>query len=101
MTGFKCTGCGSCCKRVNIVVKATSHIPELTFPYQWDESGRCEKLGNDNQCTVYEIRPLICNVELLAEFLAIDKDLFYNENYNACIILQEEDKVDEIFKIKL
>ena len=37
------------------------------FPYKTDESGACEKLDKDGKCTVYENRPLVCNVEKMFE----------------------------------
>ena len=34
----------------------------LDFPYRANKDGSCEKLGEDGKCTVYENRPLVCNI---------------------------------------
>ena len=36
----------------------------LAFPYNYDKNGVCEKLV-DNQCSVYDNRPDVCNVRLV------------------------------------
>ena len=87
---FRCNGCGLCCKHIDVAVKATEHIKELHFPYTWDETGRCDFLSEDNTCLVYDDRPLLCNVEKLAEHFNLDKEDFYKKNEDACVILQEE-----------
>jgi len=89
---FKCNGCGLCCKNVKRAVEATKHIKELEFPYGWDETGRCEKLMEDNKCEVYDDRPLLCNVDRVIKFFNLDKESFYNENEMACKQLQSEDE---------
>lgn len=81
---FKCNGCGCCCKKVNLAVEATKHIDKLHFPYKWDDDGVCEKLDINNNCMVYDERPLICNVEKFAEEFNLDKAVFYEQNYRAC-----------------
>ena len=50
------------------------------FPYKVSKSGRCEKLGADLKCTVYEDRPLFCRV-----------DAYYNE-------LKEKPLLDDYYK---
>lgn len=97
--GFKCSGCGCCCKRINIAVENTKHIEELYFPYSWDEDGRCEMLMEDNRCKVYEDRPLLCNVEKIAEHLNLDKEQFYIDNNKACNKMMDEMNVDLSFRV--
>lgn len=89
---FKCTGCGLCCQHVDRAVENTKHIEWLEFPYDWDDSGRCEKLNENNQCSVYEDRPLICNVEMFAEAFNLNKEEFYKLNEQSCIDLQIEEE---------
>lgn len=60
MNKFPCSGCGLCCKRLNTI---KYEIPKSIFPYNWDESGRCEMLTDDDKCAVYDDRPLICNID--------------------------------------
>jgi len=72
---FACTGCGLCCKNVGEALENVknmdSSIPFVKafqdFPFKADEDGACEKLDEDGNCTVYEDRPLVCNVEKMFE----------------------------------
>jgi Fe-S-cluster containining protein len=99
---FPCSGCGCCCKRIKSVVdflKLKDTNSPLYFPYHWDSKGACNKLNDQNECTVYEIRPLICNVEKLTEFLGYDKKEFYKENILACNKMMDEDGIPSQFRI--
>lgn len=98
---FECSGCGCCCNRIADAVANTSHIPAFKFPYKWDENGRCEMLSSDNSCNVYEDRPLLCNVEKVAEHLGLNKKSFYKKNHKACLLMQDIDKVEDKFRLKL
>lgn len=98
---FKCSGCGACCRRIKQAVENTSHIPEMAFPYSWDENGRCEMLQDDHSCKVYDDRPLLCNVEKVAEFLKLKKKKFYKINNKACLEMQKLDRVEEKYRLKL
>jgi Fe-S-cluster containining protein len=84
---FPCTSCGLCCQRVGGAVDAAKRalamlegipadhplappieqVEELkemaAFPFATSTEGRCEKLTEDNRCSVYEDRPMICSVE--------------------------------------
>ena len=69
---FNCNGCGACCKLAGLAVEyvrskdsSTLTKKELelyNFPYNYDTTGRCEMLSEDNKCMVYETRPDICSV---------------------------------------
>lgn len=96
---FRCSGCGECCKHINVAVENTKHLKELEFPYKWDESGRCDKLGEDNRCTVYNNRPLLCNIDKFIKVFKIDKDKFYDMNIKACNDLMDDNNVDLSFRI--
>lgn len=87
---FNCTGCGLCCLHVDRAVEMTKMSHILEFPYTWDESGKCEMLGDDHKCTIYHDRPLLCNVEKFAEVFKLDKEEFYKANEEACKDLQTE-----------
>jgi len=61
---IKCVGCGLCCKVFNFAhdPKAPKHIDEflgeLTIvPIGY---GRCNHLGDDNRCKIYDTRPKMC-----------------------------------------
>ncbi len=88
MSKFPCSGCGLCCKHID---KAVANLGEHAahFPYTWDESGVCEKL-KDNKCTVYDTRPLICNVDGWIKEFGIDRDWFYELNMKACEELKQK-----------
>jgi Fe-S-cluster containining protein len=103
MNKFPCSSCGACCRRIKFAVehfKAKNEKDPLYFPYKWDEKGVCENLTEDNQCKVYENRPLICNVEKYAEFAKLDKDNFYRSNILACNYMMDMDNVPLHFRIK-
>ena len=61
------------------------------FPYKAKENGHCEKFHN-NLCTVYEDRPLMCNIERAADELdlGMTKEQWFNINYKGCELLQQE-----------
>jgi len=91
-----CNSCGICCKVVGIAVDLAKSNPSkdpLTleasrFPHAYDETGRCEKLGPDNKCTIYDTRPDICNIARIYEKhyrKLISRKDFYDQNEIACI----------------
>ena len=102
---FPCTMCGCCCKRVGNIVhnfglKEKKDNPYY-FPYDYDEKGVCEKLGSDNKCTVYDSRPLLCNIDAIVEFQMVDKKKFYMQNALACNKMMDEDNVPMDFRIDI
>lgn len=73
---FPCSGCGICCRHVGEMVKVARqvqgqgiskpYVDEVAaFPYEFDKSGRCSQLSEDNRCLVYEGRPDVCNIETM------------------------------------
>jgi Fe-S-cluster containining protein len=68
---FNCTKCGLCCKALN-----------------------CQYLTKDNLCSIYETRPLICNIdagyELHKDKMTKREWFMLNEHY--CNILQAQEK---------
>lgn len=102
MSSFPCTGCGCCCRRIEQAVKyfnikESSH--PLYFPYKWDKNGVCENLTADNQCKVYENRPLLCNVKEIAKYFNLNEQEFYKTNIRACNTLMETDNIPLQFRI--
>lgn len=98
---FPCSGCGACCKRVELAVRQYQHIdPEFIFPYGWDESGKCDQLGEDNRCLVYENRPIMCNIDQFCNARGLDKKEFYKVNIEACNELMDEQNIDKKLRIK-
>jgi uncharacterized protein len=69
---FNCNGCGKCCKAIS-----------------------CPYLTQDNKCSIYDTRPLECNVEKGYEVFFKDKMTkveFYKMNELICKKLQQEIK---------
>lgn len=110
MENFPCTGCSLCCRTVgrihsdglkypkdSIVYKAT-----VAFPYKWDEAGCCEMLEN-NLCSIYEDRPLLCNVKQLGQLIAHEANTDLNSVYklaaDACNNLISAYNLDPSFMI--
>ncbi len=100
---FDCTGCGSCCRRVGDNLAAHQ---KAGFPYGVKEDGRtCEKLEEDNKCTVYENRPEMCSVEAMyykvhSKSGKTKKSVFLMEA-TICNSFIKEDGLDEKFLIDL
>lgn len=101
---FPCTGCGACCRRVgkimDTIAEASDQNSQLYFPYKWDETGKCEMLLPDNSCSVYENRPLICNVDKLHSLFAIPKAEYYALTIGLCNQMMDDDGLPERFRIK-
>lgn len=109
MTKFPCSGCGACCRKINVAVANSKMLSnmlevELPFPYGWDEKGVCEML-EDNRCKVYETRPLLCRVDDLGKLFKkksiLNKRKFHKLTARACNILIDEFKINKSFKVKL
>lgn len=92
---FECTGCGLCCTRMEKVLNTPPVFRWMepliaAFPYGTDENGACMMLV-DGQCSVYEDRPLLCDVERMADELDIGmtKEVWFEMNYAGCRKLAE------------
>lgn len=104
---FPCTSCGCCCSHVNLAIQnaAKSNHPvwqesAKSFPYNYDETGKCEKLV-DNKCSVYEDRPLLCNINKLGKLLELDLKLWHYMIAKSCNELIDQDKISETYKIHI
>ena len=81
--GFECSKCGSCCKRVGLVIEEFNR-----------GDGVCKELTQDNLCAIYKDRPLICNIGILYEKCfshVATREEFFNFTYRCCKVLQAED----------
>ena len=95
MAEFECTQCALCCK--NLGRALSQEYPEWmqptvdAFPYKAKENGHCEMLVDDH-CSVYENRPLMCDINRAAEELDMEmsKDEWFDMNTEACKQLQME-----------
>lgn len=76
---FRCRQCGECCRHIG-------HIPELDNYHNGD--GICKYLNPfTNLCTIYENRPVICNVDKAYVSLFINvmtQDEYLEKNYEGC-----------------
>lgn len=113
---YPCTACGACCLLVGKIIERNIAIPRkqrtkaqqlfAQFPHKYDKlSGRCSKLGDDNKCTIYDRRPLVCKVDegykRLLEPHGVDKQRYYLQTAQQCnkfialLGLDESYKIDE------
>ena len=68
--------------------------------------GACIYLGQDNLCTIYETRPMLCNVEeMFSVYKEKEPSLTLKEHYvrnnKLCNQWIDEDGMDESYKIDL
>lgn len=82
-SGFYCDKCGLCCE----------HLPQIELYADLDDgSGMCKFFDKDTRlCTIYEIRPVKCNVERAYEWFrcTMSYDEYIQKNLEACIRLKE------------
>lgn len=91
---FLCSGCGSCCRRVSFHPDYKHLVDE--------ETGWCKHLQPDNSCEIYEDRPDICNVEKgFQKSDYEDRTEYYKMNNQYCNQFQEEDGMDESYRINI
>lgn len=99
---FPCTECGLCCVRIKEIVEkndVTNPEHPFYFPYTWDENGACDKLDG-NKCSIYEDRPIICNVDKVAEFIGESKEEFYPKVIESCNEEMDKAGIDKKFRIR-
>jgi Fe-S-cluster containining protein len=102
---FPCTFCGSCCSHVDKAIKnaKNSNHPIWkdcgeNFPYNYDSNGKCEKLIN-GKCSVYEQRPLLCNINELGKLLNFDLKIWHYMIAKSCNQLIDQDNLSSEYKI--
>ena len=88
---FPCTSCGECCKKMGLLLNSKEHFDPFTrfvldkFPYKTQfQNGWCEKLTEDNKCSVYDDRPLLCNIRAMAAARGVPWQLHYLEAAKQC-----------------
>ncbi len=85
-TAFACNKCGTCCRHLRLFGKS----------YTWlldGDTDMCRYFDPDsNLCTIYPIRPLICNIEIgyHVYFPHISYEDFITMNKDACIQLKKK-----------
>jgi uncharacterized protein len=99
---FGCIKCGLCCKTVGKAIENQAFLQEpyrtlvAQFPFKTQDDGSCEKLV-DGQCSVYEDRPPICNVEYIRKtyFGSQDSLEYYQKVKDSCNQLLERNNRKE------
>jgi len=78
---YPCTKCGCCCRNL--------HKSELYFELDRGD-GVCKYL-NENKCSIYDTRPLICRIDACYDMffsMHMSRDEFYKLNLIICNKLQ-------------
>lgn len=82
---FPCTKCGACCRHLRLFGPAYAWLTD-------DESGMCRYFNpKTNLCSVYALRPLICNLEIghAIYFRHMSWEDFVAKNLAACELLKQ------------
>lgn len=95
---FKCKMCGMCCRNIKRykneiypILKGLlgDAIPNLDIE---ENNGVCAHLTEDNKCSIYGQRPVLCNTEKMFDLLSIALGVTKNELYKAQILSCEINK---------
>ncbi len=83
---YYCKKCGKCCRNLK---------KNEMYRFLDNGEGVCRYLDQEtNLCTIYESRPIICNIdEYYKKFFKgkISKYKYYELNYKACEMLEREE----------
>ena len=109
MVDFPCTSCGECCKNIgkSFVKVLDLDVPLAVkdlikrFPYEIKENGACSMLNEDNSCSVYDNRPIICNIKLAAKLFQIDEYTWFKQNADACNDLIRSANLDDRYLVTI
>jgi len=104
MSDYPCTSCGLCCKQVGNVLKHGSDDPIIQelidrFPYKPNLDGSCPMLDTQNRCTVYNDRPILCNIKLVATLLKQSVEERYELSKEACNAMIRQAGLDKDYLI--
>ena len=107
MDNFPCTKCGLCCKQLGDTLANKDSLPQKLqdllsiFPYRPKPDGSCPKLTEDGLCSVYESRPIICNIKLSATLYNHDITDWYRINADNCNNLIEKAGLSTDYLVKI
>jgi Fe-S-cluster containining protein len=71
------------------------------FPYKTTESGACEMLLDDGRCSVYERRPLLCDIKMGGVLLKVAEKDWFRLNAQACNQMIEEAGLGKEYLVSL
>ena len=89
MPDFPCTQCGQCCRHISSIL-AHSNYPTVVqdlvnrFPYEVNDDGSCSMLTEDGLCSVYENRPIMCNINLMGQLLQQSQADWHRKQADVC-----------------
>lgn len=103
---YPCTGCGECCRRVQAILDMSHDHPVIEelvrrFPYKAKKDGSCEMFTEEGRCSVYETRPLICNIKMGAKLLKMDEKDWYRLNRDGCNSMIKEAGLGDEYLVTL
>lgn len=84
---FPCNQCGWCCQNLD-KNKMYSALDRGDGTCKWFDL-------EENNCTVYDTRPLICNIEAMYHdsFFAMNYDEYIELNIKTCQLIQVQNKL--------
>lgn len=89
---FQCKMCGMCCRNIKRykaeiypILKEIlgDNIPKFEIQ---DNNGICIYLTENNECSIYEERPILCNTKIMFELLSLSLGVAVSELYKAQIL---------------
>jgi uncharacterized protein len=92
MDKFPCTNCGACCRSIT----NAEHLKDFDLG-----NGQCIYL-EDNQCSIYKNRPLLCRIDEAYEkvfYQWYSKEEYYQLNAMACNELQVKAGLPESYRV--
>ena len=103
---YPCTGCGECCKGIQAALDASHGHPVIQelvrrFPYKTRDDGSCEMLTSDLKCSVYDTRPLLCNIKLGGKLLKLDEREWFKLNQDGCNALVKLAELGDEYLVSL
>lgn len=81
---FNCSKCGQCCRNLRL---------NKLYDSLDDGTGCCKYLKG-NECSIYDERPLLCNVDKCYELYFSDVmtvEEYYKINFQACEMLKKRE----------
>ena len=107
MTDFPCTQCGQCCRHIKDILSSSESFPTVIkdlidrFPYDINPDGSCSMLNEDGLCSVYENRPIMCNVKLMGQLLHQDTTEWHRINAENCNKLINAANLDPKYLVQI
>ena len=85
---FKCSKCAACCRLAGEI----GIMPRR-------EDGACLYLSKDNECTIYDDRPLECNIRAMADHMKMPVKEYYKTVANVCNSTMDYYNIDEEYRV--